>query len=170
MGIAIIGMSPSCKDAPWYDDQWEKWGLPWHPEYWARCDRLFDIHETTNKLQADKQKKFVKNAKDIGAIIYMVENFEGAEKYPLDKVGFDYFSSSMAYMLALAIYEGHEKIGLWGIDMTDLEYEYQRPNMEYLIGYARGKGIEVYIHETSPLCKNDINYGVAQWRLPLTQI
>jgi hypothetical protein len=33
------------------------------------------------------------------------------------------------------------------------EYKYQRPNLEYLIGFARGLGIEVYIPEQSSLCK-----------------
>ena len=49
-----------------------------------------------------------------------------------------------AYMLALAIYEGVDKVGIWGVDLhCDSEYSYQRPNMEYLIGLARGRGMKV---------------------------
>ena len=33
------------------------------------------------------------------------------------------------------------------------EFAYQRPNMEYLIGLARGRGVDVYIPERSPLTK-----------------
>jgi hypothetical protein len=167
MGIAIVGMSPSCKDAPWFDDKWEMWGLPWHAEYWARCDRLFEIHEPTK--ERDHRKKFIEKAQDTGATLYLREAEEGAVKYPFDKVDCNYFDSSMAYMMALAISENPSKIGLWGIDMNDDQYQHQRPNMEYLIGLARGKGIEVLIHESSPLCKNEINYGLKEWRLPHTQ-
>lgn len=56
--------------------------------------------------------------------------------------------------MALAIHEGAEEIGLWGVDMKDgEEYAYQRPNMEYLIGLAEGNGIGVFIHPDSSLCK-----------------
>ena len=80
------------------------------------------------------------------------------ENYPFEAVaqtiGKDYWNSSIAYMMALAIHEGAEQISIYGVDMdgTD-EYSYQRPNMEYLIGIARGKGIRVYIPHQSALCR-----------------
>lgn len=60
----------------------------------------------------------------------------------------DWYNSSPAYMLALAIYEGYESIGLYGIDVRDdSEFSYESPCLEYLIGYACGKGIEIVIPE-----------------------
>lgn len=90
--------------------------------------------------------------------LYMQEAyFPFSERYPFEEVSAtvgDYFNSSIAYLLALAIHEGADRIGLWGVDMLDAEeYGYQRPNCEYLIGFARGRGIDVVVHETSPLCK-----------------
>jgi hypothetical protein len=78
----------------------------------------------------------------------------------------DYYQSSVAYALALAIAEmehvsqdldvpmGEHEIGLWGIDVSDdSEWAYQRACLEYLVGIARGKGINVHIPESSALCK-----------------
>ena len=103
-----------------------------------------------------------------------------AMSYPLGTVinslGMDYFNSSISYVLGMAIHwirsfrhKGgplyESTIGIWGVDMDDIEaldpndpsykteYKYQRPNLEYLIGFARGLGIEVYIPEQSSLCK-----------------
>jgi len=64
------------------------------------------------------------------------------------------------YLLGFAILNEVDEIHLYGIDLLcDGEYEYQRPNAEYLIGVARGKGIKVHIPEESALCKFDHRYG-----------
>lgn len=56
----------------------------------------------------------------------------------------DWYNSSPAYMVALAIHEGAEAIGLYGIDvLDDSEFSYESPCLEYLLGYAAGKGIEI---------------------------
>ena len=78
--------------------------------------------------------------------------------YPFDAVaktiGQPYWNSSIAYAMALAIHEGAQEIAIYGVDMdgTD-EFGYQKANMEYLIGVARGRGISVYIPPQSALCK-----------------
>ena len=97
--------------------------------------------------------------------IYMQEHHKDIPSsiaYPLDEVmdvfkGFprgrwsdqkDWYNSSPAYMLALAIHEGAETIGLYGIDvLDDSEFSYESPCLEYLIGLAVGRGIEVIIPE-----------------------
>jgi hypothetical protein len=62
-------------------------------------------------------------------------------------------------MFTLAMMDGFERIELFGINMgSDTEYAYQRANMEYLIGFARARGIEVYIPQLSNLCKGRM-YG-----------
>lgn len=162
MAIAIIGMSPSCEDAPWYNDQWEMWGIARHDEYWARCDRLFEIHEQHEKFKTIDVA--TQKAKDISVPLYAFEAYNDyVTPYPYDKID-NYLQSTISHMLALAIHENPPKIGIWGVDMTD-HYGYQRPNTEYLIGYARGKGIEVLIHETSPLCKQKTRYGTKEFRI-----
>ena len=75
----------------------------------------------------------------------------------------DYYTSTPAQMMALAIYEGFEEIHLYGIDMLQAEeYFYQRSGVEYYVGFARGRGIKVYIPQTSALCKANYVYGYSE--------
>jgi len=75
-----------------------------------------------------------------------------------------YLESSIAYMLAQAILElkPGDRVGIWGVDLhCDSEYGFQRPNLEYLMGLARGKGIKVYIPPQSALLTHQMGvpYG-----------
>jgi hypothetical protein len=75
----------------------------------------------------------------------------------------DYYTSTPAQMMALAIYEGFEEIHLYGIDMLQAEeYFYQRSGVEYYVGFARARGIKVYIPQTSALCKANYVYGYSE--------
>ena len=166
--IAVIGLAPSSHDeAPFLSDEWEKFGLPWDTQ-WVHMDRLFEMHDM--KLIQGEYCKLPKGyleklqeAARYNPLYMQEEYFEGAIKYPFDCIERPYFNSSIAYAMALAISLKPKKIGLWGVDMENHteEFFYQRPNMEYLVGLAEGKGIEVYIPEQSPLCKfnpKGINY------------
>lgn len=76
-----------------------------------------------------------------------------------DATGEPYLSSSIAYELALAIYEGFEEIHLYGVDLvTDAEYAWQKPGVEYLLGFALGKGIRVVLPANCPLLRGTL-YG-----------
>ena len=162
LNVAIVGLSRSTHDdAPWSDPTWEKWGLPWDDGYWLWCNRLFEMHalELIESVPCRKPG-YIDLLNSVEVPLYMQDEYkeiQRSKRYPFEdvsKVTGDYFNSSIAYMLALAIYEKADKIGLWGVDMAaDEEYFYQRPNIEYLLGLARGKGIEIYIPEESPILK-----------------
>jgi len=63
-------------------------------------------------------------------------------------------------MIAMAIFEGYQEIGVWGVDMAvGTEYVNQRPSCEYFVGLARGAGIRVYIPPASDLCKTRFLYA-----------
>ena len=86
--------------------------------------------------------------------------------YPLDEVikyfQCDYFSSSFDYAIALAIYEGYERIDIYGCQMSAKdEYIYQRPSFSYWLGMAKGLGIAFKIHGNSELMSTSRNllYG-----------
>jgi hypothetical protein len=71
-----------------------------------------------------------------------------------------YFTNTISYMIAYAIYLGAKEIGIWGVDMAvDSEYHHQRPSCEYFIGLAKGMGINVVIPAESDLCKVLFLYG-----------
>lgn len=94
--------------------------------------------------------------------------------YPLgeivDRFGVDYFSNTVDYALALAIYEGFTEIDLYGVNMAfESEYEYEKPGVEFWVGMAMGHGIEVTVHgnESTILKTRDgklYGYGTKQKR------
>ena len=158
--IAVVGLSPSQSEAPWGDPEWKKYGLPWG-QYWARLDKAFEMHDMRllSSRFSRRQGDYFARLRECPRL-YMQEAYTGlpAVPYPFDAVaesiGAYYFNSSIAYAMALAIHEGATDIALFGVDMKgEDEYGYQRPNMEYLIGVARGKGIRVSVRDDSPLCK-----------------
>ena len=78
--------------------------------------------------------------------------------YPLDRVkrkfGTDYFSNTVAYMIAYALYQGYEDIKLYGCDTNKPKaYAQEKDGVEYWIGYARGQGTKVWIAPGGTLCK-----------------
>ena len=70
-------------------------------------------------------------------------------------VGYPYLSNGVCYQLAAGIYLGAEKIYLWGIDQTQdrVEAEWERPCIEFYIGFAQAKGINVAIPSQSFLLR-----------------
>lgn len=173
--VAITGMSPASRDIANYEpDHVEVWGLNNAREILKRVDRLFQIHQ---RIEVDEDPEYLKWLQSLDCPVYMIEHYDdipNSVKYPFGEVATqifpaeteyasDYLTSTIAYMMALAIYEGFDEIHLWGIDMaTGTEYEQQRPCMEFWIGAARMKGIKVVIPDSSPLCKHnpDGMYGV----------
>lgn len=76
-------------------------------------------------------------------------------RYPMERatevVG-EAIESSVAYMLALAIAGGIDRVELYGVEMpAGSVYFWQRPNMEKIIGYGRGEGMDIYIPPQSAL-------------------
>jgi hypothetical protein len=172
--VAIVGLSGSTHDdAPYEDPNWEVWGLPWDEDRWPYLERYFEIHplELLRKPESMRREGYEDRLRELDAPLYMQTTYDdipNALRYPIEQVvdylGLDYFNSSISYLMGMAIAEGASKIGIWGVDMADVdatpgdpsyisEFAYQRPNMEYLIGFARGKGIEVYIPSESPLTR-----------------
>jgi hypothetical protein len=182
--VAICGFAESWKLAPFDDPTVEIWGLNELHKYLPRWDRWWEVHDadtlgvTKRDLSEGEQKRHLEwLAKDHGPNkrIYMQPEFcdgrfPNAVTYPLDKmcrIFGRYFTSSIGYMLADAIVDGYSWIGLFGIDLaSDVEYPYQRPNSEYLIGMARGLGREVVLAPTSAICKAGHLYG---YEKPLTE-
>lgn len=174
--IAIVGSAASSKDrAPWEDPDFEIWGLAWRGDL-KRFDRMFEMHGLgpDRKRIPDDYKQRLANLR---CPVYMIEHhadvpnsvpfpINEARQY-LSQFGVSapdaYFASSIGFQMVLAMMEGFQEIHIYGVDLiADDEWSYQRPNLEYLIGLARGAGIQVYIPETSALCKFTHVYGYEQ--------
>ena len=90
--------------------------------------------------------------------------FTTNENFPMDDIPEEqrYFTNSVCYMIAMAILEGYERVELYGVNQMGLfEYMEQRRGVEFWVGYALGRGIEVVINEPSKLLTNsaDTPYG-----------
>ncbi len=174
--VALVGFADSWKLAPFDDPSVEIWGLNELHKYVPRWDRWFELHDeqtlgvTVRDLSEGEQKRHLDwlAGQAIGKPIYMQPQFcdgrfPAAVPYPLDemiaKFG-RYFTSTIGYMLALAINDGYDWIGLYGIDLaSDIEYPGQRPNTEYLVGLAKGMGRTVVIADGSALLQSGHLYG-----------
>ena len=73
----------------------------------------------------------------------------------------DYVSSTPAWMLLWMMEQGYNEIHIYGIHLaTEWEYIKQKPNMEFLIGMALGRGVQFVIPEKSTLLKGKHVYAV----------
>lgn len=106
--------------------------------------------------------------------VYLIEEYPeipNGVRYPLEAVcekflsrytrGGDplrYFTSSMCYMIALAAFEGFERIEVYGFEMgSDTEYIYQKSGAEFWLGVA-GQYADIIIPPNSQLLKSKL-YG-----------
>jgi len=175
--VAILGFAESWKAAPFDDASMEVWALNEFWKYAPRWSRWFELHDaetlgvTKRALDEGEQKRHLEwLAKDHGPdhLIYMQPQFcdgryPNAIPLPLDRLCQQfgrYFTSTIGYMIALAIADGYRWIGLYGIDLaSDVEYQQQRANAEYFVGWARGLGVTVEIAPASAICKAGHLYG-----------
>lgn len=75
--------------------------------------------------------------------------------------GTDYETSTPAWMLLHALLEGYQEIHVYGIHLaTEWEYLEQRPNFEWLLGLAAGRGVKIVLPQMAPICRAPFRYGI----------
>ena len=155
----IVGSGITWDLAHYNRDDVDIWGLSTMIPKMPRVDRLFEMHST-----GDAER--FKGLQAAECPVYMQKEWEqipNSIEYPLDKIVDKFghhFASSISYMLALAIDEGYKKISIYGVSMShNTEYRTQRHSVEYLIGYAKGLGIEITIPKEEDLGKSIFLYG-----------
>lgn len=165
--VAIVGFSSSRDRAPFDQAEWEIWGLnaiyKLFPEapHW---DRWFELHKRLVNLE-DEGPEHIWKLAEMKCPIYMQEYYEdipASVPYPLEKVtkAFrPYLTSTFSFMAALAILEGFQEIGVYGVDTADEEWGSQRPSLEYFLGIAEGRGIKVTIPAESSLLRAPFLYA-----------
>lgn len=89
--------------------------------------------------------------------------------FPLAKAiqaGKDYFACTFSYQIALALSEGATGIGMYGVALTTArEVTVERPCVEWWLGWAAGRGVDVMIYNPS-------RYGLGRqpWRYALDDV
>lgn len=167
MKICILGCAPSWKEAPFKDNSVEIWTLN-HALIGLvpRFDRHFDVHipHWFNRpqdsyfiwLTQNQDKLYISDKCDLYPNANIIDWQMLVRKHG------EYFTSSIAWMIAVALEQPKvSDIYLCGVDLVQKEeYQVQRPCVEYFIGKARERGIEVHIQSTSTLLKSDKLYGI----------
>lgn len=179
--IAIVGTNRGSVDlVNGLGPDYEVWGVAGAWKHTDRITRQFEVHDMV-KVKArykDDFPDYIKMLNGLGKeafIRHPDSRVPRARMFPLDDflsvwatlAPERYFSSTIAYALGWAIIEGREyrpddyppvdEIKLFGVHMSALdEYDHQKPNAEYLIGYARGRGIKVDVGDDSPLLKGTL--------------
>lgn len=173
--VAIVGFAESHRhEAPFDDPDCEIWILNQLYRHVPRADRHFEIHQNWNDHVVEGTDHIaMMNAMQVP--VYMkdrVPHIPNSVRYPLERVANQiglpmirsgtgpYLTSTVGYMIALAIAEGFRWIGLFGIDLiVGPEYRYQRANAEFLLGIAHGRGIDVYLPQKCALLNATHVYG-----------
>ena len=129
---------------PFKFDAWFQFHTPQYMEkHWARG-------WAHHRLWLEKKHPFP---------IYMQKRyrrFPSSVRFPKEKVealtpfGW-YHASTFDWMFAFAIAEGYERIELWGVNLGPGEPLSGRACMEYWMGVAHGRGIEIYVEQPTDL-------------------
>ncbi len=171
--IAIVGTAPSKAQAPYGDKDWEIWGCNRSCFDLERWDCLFEIHrkwdmdqslwdhdhvEYFEDLKKVKPPQQVISTLPIGDWSFKVTSDAEVKLHGVtrganlvmnrdalfEKYGTIWFSSSLAYMLAWALEQKPEEIGIWGVEMeSHEEYVVQFAGCRHFIDLARALGIKV---------------------------
>lgn len=194
--IALLGSAPSSlRLAPFHDESWAIWGCS--PGAYGQClrsDVWWEIHRWEppaigNPLDpanvpwfSPEYAQFLKEYKGPVITNAEIDSIPNACPLPfqelIDKYGPYFFTSSVAWMLALAIEFKPKAIGLWGIDMSaSSEYAFQRPGCQHFIGVAMREGIEVILPPESDLMRPSTLYGISEnspkmikWKARLSEL
>ncbi len=167
--VALVGMAPStCALAPWDDEECDIWIInEMHAFAWVkRVTALLQLHPRSSFMRSvaarGVRNHFEWLQQEHGFPIYMQfknDDIPDSAEYPLvdiqekllarlrrGKNTVRFFTSTFAYMLALAIHQGYQRIEIYGFEMGGLdEYGPQRECAGFWMGYALGRGIEVYL-------------------------
>lgn len=178
--VAIVGFAGTRDMAPFKDPDIEIWSCNNLYKFIPKTDRIFQLHRP-DLLIADHHgvtgKEHIEYLQTCNIPIYMQEHYDDiptSVRYPIEEVteafgiprnGDEgvkdaYFTNTISFMIALALLEGFEEIGIYGVDMAvGTEYAEQRPSCEYYIGIAKGKGVKVIIPAEADLLKTRFMYG-----------
>lgn len=166
--VAIVGFSESTLDlAPFGDQEWEIWGENQLYRFLPRATRWYEMHKDylSDEVKGTDYKKWLR---ECPIPLYMIERhpeYPSSVCYPIEERTQQFgecWTSSISYMIADAIAEGFEEIGVYGIDLIhETEYWYQKYAAMMLLWYAKAKGITITVPEDSALLKM---YGKSTWR------
>lgn len=196
MKIAVLGTEPNSSHlAPFGDASWKIWGCsPGLYPIAARVDAWFELHRWEPPVIGRPAQQVAWFSPEYVAWmalrkcpVYMyakVPEIPASVPLPVEdltkKYGHYFFTSSIAWMLAMAIEEIErdrstrapvaegeapvvDAIGMWGIDMSaNEEYSWQRPGCHFFIQIAHARNIRIVVPEESDILCPPPLYGISE--------
>ncbi len=162
--VAIIGSHPATRgDFDWERTDADVWGFneALSADWFERADGIFQMHKPViwrSKTNRNDPEHYGWLKSGDTPVIFMQDEYSDvpkSERYPLEDAldlapGIGYFTSSVAYAIALAILKGYKRIEVYGVEMeTQSEYGHQRVGVAFWTGVAAGRGIQIDFHSPS---------------------
>lgn len=166
--IAIVGTCPSsCALALELPDDWELWVCSAGNEGYPRVDAWFELHGDLDfSWERGRFAKHIEwvNAQDFPLYAQRLDLFPRAMEFPIEDVckafGVSFFTSQPALMMAHAILQNPEAIGLFGLDMAARsEYAGQKPAILHFARVCQERGIKVMAPPESEVLMPPPIYG-----------
>lgn len=168
--IALVGTAPSSRMlAPFNDPSWTIWACsPGNMNVLPKVDAWFELHGNLHWPENQSYGlPYIEWLRRLTIPVYM-QNHEyqvpNTQIFPMEQMvnefGPEFFTSSFAWMMALAISKGAKEIALFGIDMASRdEYILQRPGFFYFRRMAEMRGIKVWAPNESDIMQHAPLYG-----------
>jgi hypothetical protein len=167
--VAIVGAGYGREYAPLMDPRWEVWALnvipPIDAEGRLRADRWFELHQR-HAQSADDMRWIAKCPVPIYVPDDLMDASPNAVAYPLAQIEerfCKYWACTFAYQIALAIEDGFERIGLFGVDLsrgTARERTVEWACVSFWVGVAGASGVQISTPPGSRLGKHQHRYGL----------
>jgi len=174
--VAIVGAHEMTRsNAPFDDPEFDIWSMSdWICADWLkRCDLLLEIHQPGQYMNHPRTPQYWDTLQGVDIPVYMYPiadpRLKQAVEYPLDGVlkmlaggqnfgKFKPLNCSVAYLIALAIYQGYEQIDIYGVELAG-EYIIQQPMFTFWSGFALGKGVKLNVNCSAGLFNQPL-YGL----------
>ena len=171
--LAIVGNSDGVHKSDVFEGDSEIWVLNGRGATLPRYDAVIEMHvEPVRRNEGGWSRRFFRDNETVP--VYMRKIYPDvpmATAYPFKEVfkmtehvrhrdkPLKYFTSSMAWAIALAILQERPVIELYGIDMQDKEYIEQKDCFAFWTGFAAGRGIQIDINCADDIFKKELYHN-----------
>ena len=170
--VAVVGSAPSSVHlAPYNDSSWQIWACsPANMKILPRVDAWFELHAMVELLEDSARswaEPYLNWLCEQKFTVFMQEQnatVPNAVKFPKEELvqdfGPHFMSSSIAWMIALALKSGATEIAIYGVDMAaNGEYLSQRPAIHHFYYIAKAMGVSIRCPPESDVLRTPPMYG-----------